>query len=194
MTAVRYPRMELVGSGSWEPVEVVRYDHRWPAAFESWHLRLVSALGKSAIRVEHVGSTAVPGLAAKPVVDVQVSVPDVEDEGAYLSPIESLGVPLRSREPGHRYFRPPPGTTRDVQIHVCDAGSEWERDHLLFRDYLRAHPEAREAYARLKVALAERYRSDRLAYNEAKAGFILDTLEAAREWAGRTCWGLSQGR
>jgi GrpB-like predicted nucleotidyltransferase (UPF0157 family) len=77
-----------------------------------------------------------------------------------------------------------------VQIHVCGVGGEWERDHLLFRDYLRADPEARDAYARLKRDLADRYRDDRLAYNEGKTGFILDTLSEAYSWAERTGWKL----
>jgi GrpB-like predicted nucleotidyltransferase (UPF0157 family) len=147
-------------------------------------------LGEAAVRIEHAGATAVPGLLAKPVIDIQVSVCDVEDEASYVPPIEDLGVPLRLREPGHRYFRPAGDQPRAVQIHVCGVGGEWERDHLLFRDYLRADPEARDAYARLKRDLADRYRDDRLAYNEAKTGFILDTLSEAYSWAERTGWKL----
>jgi GrpB-like predicted nucleotidyltransferase (UPF0157 family) len=112
----------------------------------------------------------------------------VDDEDAYVSAIEGLGVSLRFREPGHRYFRPAGDRPRTVQIHVCNAGGEWEREHLLFRDYLRADPEVRDAYQRLKHDLADRYRDDRLAYNEGKTGFILDMLEDARAWAQRTGW------
>ena len=130
-----------------------------------------------------------PGLAAKPVVDVQVSVPDVTDEASFLPAFESLGLPLRTSEPGHRYFRPPRGRPREVQVHVCDAGGSWERVHPLFRDYLRADPGAREAYAALKRGLAEMYRDDRIAYSEAKTDFILDALEAAEAWAKATGWG-----
>jgi hypothetical protein len=132
-------------------------------------------------------------LPAKPIVDVQVSVRDVEDEASYVSAIEELGVSLRFREPEHRYFRPAGDEPRTVQIHVCTAGGEWEREHLLFRDYLRAHPEARSAYARLKQELGERYRDDRLAYNEGKTDFVLDTLTDARAWAERTGWTLPPG-
>jgi GrpB-like predicted nucleotidyltransferase (UPF0157 family) len=77
-----------------------------------------------------------------------------------------------------------------VQIHVCRAGGEWEREHLLFRDYLRADREARDAYARLKQNLADRYRDDRLAYNEGKTGFILDMLSEAEAWATATGWAV----
>jgi len=109
-------------------------------------------------------------------------------------PIEALGVSLRFREPGHRYFRPGGNQPRIVHIHVCDAAGEWEREHLLVRDYLRAHPEARLAYPRLKRDISDRYRDDRLAYNEGKTGFILDVLREAEAWARRTGWALPPPR
>jgi GrpB-like predicted nucleotidyltransferase (UPF0157 family) len=186
--AARYPGIELHGSSGGDPVEVVPFDEAWAVSFEAWRSRLAGALGAVALRIEHVGSTAVPGLPAKPVVDVQVSVSDTGDEAAYRGTIEGLGLPLRAREPGHRYFRPAPGVPRDVQVHVCDAGGAWERAHLLFRDYLRADPATRDAYGDLKRSLAVRYRDDRVAYNEAKTSFVLDALERAEEWAERTGW------
>lgn len=179
--AVQYPGAQFAGRPRGDPIEVVPYDPSWSDAFEGWRRRLAEALGETAVRIEHVGSTAVPGLAAKPVIDVQVSVPDVEDEAAYVAAIEAIGVPLRFREPGHRYFRPAAGKPRSVQIHVCRAGSDWEREHLLFRDLLRADPELRQAYGRLKLELAEHYRDDRLAYTDAKTTFILDALEDAAQ-------------
>ena len=188
---VRYPGMELIGPTGGDSILVVPYDAHWPALFASWQQSLTATLGETAVRVDHVGATAVPGVAAKPVIDIQVSVPDVEDENSYVAGIETLGVPLRMREPGHRYFRPPPDEPRIVQIHVCAAGSQWERAHLLFRDYLRHHPGARDAYTALKQQLADRYRDDRIAYNEAKTGFILDTLELAGRWAEETGWTLA---
>ena len=102
-----------------DPVEVVDYDVEWPARYEQVRRQLAAVLGAMAVRIEHVGSTAVVGLPAKPIVDVQVSVHDVEDEGAYVPALESLGYPLRMREAGHRYFRPRPGLPRLAQIHVC---------------------------------------------------------------------------
>ena len=141
-------------------------------------------------RIHHIGSTAVLGLAAKPVIDILVAVRDAEDEDAYVPAIEAVGVALRSREPGHRYFRPAGVRPRDVQIHVCDLDSDWEREHVLFRDYLRDDVSVREAYARLKLKLAERYRDDRLAYNDAKTGFVLDALADAERWAVRVGWVL----
>lgn len=186
--AVRYPGMELHGGHGGDPVEVVPYDPVWPAAFRLWRGRLAAALGETARRVDHIGSTAVPGLWAKPVIDVQVSVPDVADDAAFCAAVEGLGLPLRTREPGHRYFRPPRGRPREVQVHVCDSGGPWERAHLLFRDYLRAQSDARKAYSALKRELAARFPLDRVAYNEAKTGFILGSLEAAERWASATGW------
>lgn len=189
--AAQYPGLEFTVASSRivrDPIDVVPYDERWPATFRSWRDRLQGALGGRVLRIEHIGSTAVPGLPAKPVIDIQVSVPDVEGEDDYVPAITSTGVPLRSREPGHRYFRPVGDQPRTVQIHVCPAGGDWEREHLLFRDYMRASAEARSAYARLKRDLAARYRDDRIAYNEGKTGFILDNLEAAKAWAARTDW------
>ena len=190
--SVQYPGLEYaVGSGRTvaDRIEVVPYRDEWAASFAAWRDALQQALAEGATRIEHVGSTAVPGLPAKPIVDVQVSVRNVEEEDAYVPAIESLGVPLRMREPEHRYFRPAGDQRRDVQIHVCTAGGDWEREHLLFRDYLRADPAARAAYARLKRQLAERFADDRLAYNEGKTGFILDALSDAQAWAERTGWG-----
>jgi len=187
----RYPGLELIGPGGGDPVVVVPYDPRWPAAYRTWHDRLAAAL--PAARIEHIGSTSIPDLAAKPVVDVQISVSDVEDEDGYAGTIESCGVPLRSREPGHRYFRPARGRRRVVQIHVCEAGSLREHDCLLFRDYLRSHHDVRDAYGTLKIDLAGRYTHDRPAYTEAKTGFILDVLVEAERWARRTGWSIGPG-
>lgn len=171
-----------------EGVEVVEYDELWPARFADMRDRLATALGPLAVRIDHVGSTAVPGLAAKAVVDIQVSVPDVEDTAAYREPIESLGFALRYIEPGHRYFRPAPGVPRLWQVHVCQVGSRWEREHLLFRDFLLAHPEEAAAYADLKRQVAEQHPDDRIAYNDAKTPWIVAALERAEVWAQRTGW------
>ena len=179
--ALQYPGSEFAGRPRGDPVEVVPYDPTWPDRYEQWRQRLAAAFGEAAVRIDHVGSTAVPGLAAKPVIDIQVGVADVEEEAAYVPGIESLGVALRFREPGHRYFRPPAGRPRDVQIHVCGAGSAWECEHLRFRDLLLADPELAERYGRLKLELCARYRDDRLAYTDAKTVFILDALDLAAQ-------------
>lgn len=194
---VQFPGLEFAPGSARsvsDAIKVVVYDERWPQRSEDWRRQLDDALGPAALRIEHVGSTAVPGLAAKPIIDIQISVRDVEREASYVPAIERAGVALRAREPRQRYFRPAGDRPRDVQIHVCDAGSTWERDHLLFRDYLRANPAARDAYGRLKVELADRYGDDRLGYTDAKSAFILDTLDAANAWATRVGWTVPSER
>lgn len=171
-----------------DPVEIVDYDPLWVARFEDMRDRLTAALGPLALRIDHVGSTAVPGLAAKPVVDIQLSVANVEDTEAYREQIEELGFALRYVEPGHRYFRPRPGVPRLWQVHVCQAGSKWERDHLLFRDFLRAHADEAQAYAALKLDMAALHPDDRIAYNDAKTPWITAALERAEAWAAKTGW------
>lgn len=162
-----------------EPVELREPSPQWAVVAAEWGTAIRGALAPLAPRVEHVGSTAVPGLVAKPVLDLQVSVPDVEDEPAYRPGLESLGLVLRAREPGHRFFRPPAGRPRVVHVHVCGVGSGWEREHLLFRDHLRAHPDAAAAYAGLERDLARAVGHDRLAYTEGKTGFVRRAVEAA---------------
>jgi GrpB-like predicted nucleotidyltransferase (UPF0157 family) len=167
-----------------DPIEVVEYDPRWPEQYERWRAMIVAALGDVALRVEHVGSTAVPGLPAKPVVDVQVSVVDIERETDYVAKLENAGLQLRTRDALRRFFRPFPDRPRTVHVHVCPADSKWESDHVLFRDYLRTHADAREGYASAKRRAAERWWDDRIAYTDAKTGVVLDIMERAHEWAG----------
>lgn len=177
---------EWVGEARGDPVVIVEPDPGWPRAFERLRSRLARALGPRAVRIDHVGSTAVPGLSAKPVIDIQVSVPDVDDEDSYRRAIESLGWELTGREPHHRFFRPPADRPRTVHVHVCGSGSDWERDHLLFVGYLRAHPERAAEYSHLKKELAARYTADRTRYTDAKDAFVRETLQRAREWKAGT--------
>jgi GrpB-like predicted nucleotidyltransferase (UPF0157 family) len=180
----------IAGSGraQRDPIEVVAYDEKWPTRFESLRTRLAEVLGPTARRIEHVGSTAVAGLPAKPVIDIQVSVDNLQAESAYVPAIEALGVQLRSRDSEHRFFRPFSGLPREVHIHVCALGGEWEKRHLLFRDYLRADAPAREAYAASKNLAAMRWSDDRVAYTEAKDHRIRELMVAADAWARLTGW------
>ena len=160
-------------------IEVVDYDPAWPVRFAAWHATLRDALGPTALRIEHVGSTSVPGLAAKPTIDVQVSVADLADEQAYVPPLEAVGLQLRSRDSVHRYFRPFAGGPREINLHVCEVGSGWETEHLRFRDYLRTHPAACDEYARAKRAAAALWADDGFAYTDAKSATVLDILDRA---------------
>jgi GrpB-like predicted nucleotidyltransferase (UPF0157 family) len=187
---VRREQVEIVAGSSRpvDPHEVTGYDPEWPARFAGWRERLAAVLGQVAVRIEHVGSTSVPGLAAKPVIDIQVSVPDVDDEQSYLDRAGSAGLVLHLRERGHRFLWPPAAKPRDAHVHICSSGSAWESVHLLFRDYLRAHPSVCKDYAALKNELITRWHHDRKAYGDAKTGFVLDTLADARQWATATGW------
>jgi len=171
-----------------QPVEIVAYDQGWPERFEAWRGRLAGLLGPVGLRIEHVGSTSVPGLAAKPVVDIQVSVADLSDEDRYVPPCEAAGLQFRLRDDEHRYFQPPPGHPRDVHVHVCQHGAEWERVHLPFRDYLRCRADAREAYAAAKREAARLWGNDPPAYTEAKTDVILGIIDRAEAWAVATGW------
>jgi GrpB-like predicted nucleotidyltransferase (UPF0157 family) len=171
-----------------EPVEIADYDPDWAIRFQSWSERIAASLGMTAIRIDHVGSTSVPGLAAKPVIDIQVSVAELAAEERYVPQLDRLGLRLASRDDLHRYFRPPADQPRLVHVHVCADGGEWQREHLLFRDYLRAHADARDAYARTKREAAVIWRDDRWGYTEAKTGIVLDLLEQAETWATGTGW------
>lgn len=162
-----------------EPVELHQPSDRWLEVAQTWSNAIVGVLAPLQPRVEHVGSTAVPGLIAKPVIDLQVSVRDLADEPAYRPGLESLGLVLRAREPERRFFRHPAGEPRVVHVHVCSQGSKWEREHLLFRDQLRARPELVVVYAQLKLDLQHRVGWDRFAYTEGKTDFIRQVIQAA---------------
>jgi GrpB-like predicted nucleotidyltransferase (UPF0157 family) len=168
------------------PLVVVDYDPAWPQTYARWRQRVAAALGPAVLGIDHVGSTSVPGLAAKPIVDIQVSVADLGDEPCYVPQLQAVGLVLRSRDELHRFFRPPAGQRHEVHVHVCAAGGRWERDHLLFRDFLRAHPAACLRYAEAKRASVRRWSDDGWAYTEAKTAVVLDILEQAKDWAAAT--------
>lgn len=156
-------------------IEVVDYDAEWPKQFEAEAARLKEGLGDVAVRIEHVGSTSVPGLAAKPNVDIQVSVPDVYAREDYFPVLFDLGyehVP-DPEFPDYPFFGwPSAKVPRTFNLHVCQAGTEMEQRHLRFRDRLRSDPVARDEYATLKREIALRRGNDIEAYNADKDAFI----------------------
>ena len=171
-----------------EPIELVPYDPEWPRRFETWRQKLAVALGDTARHIDHFGSTSVPGLPAKPVIDIQVRVDDMSCEDLYLPQIEALGVQLRSRDGDHRFFRPFAGMPRDVHIHVCNVGSDWARKDLLFAAFLRHDAGARAEYLRGKELAARQWADDRIAYTEAKTEVVKRISVRAEEWARATGW------
>jgi GrpB-like predicted nucleotidyltransferase (UPF0157 family) len=167
----------LVGGREERTVELAAYREDWPVRYEAERERVAGALGDTARRIEHIGSTAVSGLAAKPVVDILVAVDDPDEESSYLPALEAVGYVLRVREPEHRMFRTP---NRDVHVHNWRSGGDDERRLLLFRDRLRSSAEARTRYEEAKRSLAGRYR-DVDYYAEAKSTVIEDILRGAVE-------------
>ena len=160
-----------------EVVEVAPPDPAWPDWFAWVRDRITTALGPLAVRIEHVGSTSVPDLWAKPVIDVDLAVPDSTDESAYVPALEAAGFELRVREPEweqHRLFR---GHAPESNVHVFSPAAREPQRQRLFRDWLTTNDNDREAYGNLKRALAQREFSDVMHYNNAKASLIYDIYE-----------------
>lgn len=161
------------------PINLVEYDPRWPALFEREAERIRSALGDKALRVEHVGSTSVPGLCAKPIIDILLVVRDSSDEPSYVPALEAAGYTLRIREPEwfeHRLFK---GPDTDINLHVFSEGASEIERMLRFRDRLRTCAEEREKYAQAKRRLAQRkwrYVQD---YAEAKTAIVREIMDKA---------------
>ncbi len=159
-------------------LEVVPYDPSWPRLFDQERERLSRALGDVALRIDHNGSTSVPGLAAKPVIDIQISVRALQPMDEYRVPLRSLGYTHVPHEDDAiaPYFHLPRAWPHTHHVHVVAHGGLEERRQLAFRDYLRAHAGVAADYARLKMELAPRYESDdadaRNAYANAKGAFI----------------------
>jgi len=172
-----------------DPIVVVPYRAEWPARFHELARPMRDALGDTALRIDHIGSTSVPGLDAKPIIDIQVSVAALEPTDRLRAPLEGLGYVFRSANPDRtkRYFREPVGTPR-THVHVRAAGSWPEQLALLHRDFLRAHPDAAAAYAGLKRGLAQRYRADRNAYMLAKDPLIWEHIRQASDWSQEAGW------
>ncbi|HEY9085707.1 MAG TPA: GrpB family protein [Candidatus Tyrphobacter sp.] len=163
----------LIGGAESGYAEILPYDATWPERFESERTRIANALVGVARRIEHIGSTSVPDLAAKPIIDILVTVGAVEDEACYRRPLEEAGYLLRVRESGHRMFQTP---ERTVHVHAWEAGSEDERRHIEFRDRLRASAASREMYEAAKRELAVRYWGDFNEYADAKSSIIARIL------------------
>ncbi len=170
-----------------EPVVIVDHDPRWCEASDVAASDLSDALRPWVVDVEHIGSTAVAGLAAKPIIDIQVGVVTLEASAEIVAAVEALGyvyVPEYERElPDRRYFRrTSPTRVTTHHLHLVERTDlEWWDRHIRFRDWLRAHPDDRDRYAALKHSLATAHRNDRASYTEAKSAFIAGVLERASQ-------------
>jgi len=161
------------------PITLVDYDPAWPELYAREVDRIRSILGRTAVLVEHAGSTSVPGLAAKPIIDIVLAVPDSADEQEYVPPLEAAGYVLRAREPGwfeHRLFK---GPDTDINLHVFTAGSGEVDRMLLFRDWLRRSDADRELYLRVKRNLAQRTWRHVQHYADSKSAIVAEIMKRA---------------
>ena len=170
----------FIGGPEKRAIVIEDYDPAWTARFEQVHAALSEALGEKAHRIEHFGSTAVPGLGAKGIIDVLVTVDDADAEDAYGPQLEQHGFHIRVRQPGHRMYRPP---SLDVHVHVLTEGSDGARARLLFRDWLRHDPDDRRLYEETKRELARKDWDATNDYSEAKGAVVAEVLARAHRWA-----------
>lgn len=161
------------------PIRLVEYDSEWPRKYEQEAERISTALGRRALQIEHVGSTAVPRLVAKPIIDIVLSVADPADEPQYASALEAAGYRLHLREPswyGHRLFQ---GAQDRVNLHVFSPGCPEIERMVRFRDCLRTSRDDRELYARAKRALAEQEWKHTQDYADAKSTVVEEIMSRA---------------
>lgn len=168
---------ELIGGVEKRDLFMVDPDPAWPSIFRAQERQIRAALGEAARSVEHIGSTAVPGLAAKPIIDILVTVEDITAEEDYLPQLLNAGYLLRVREPGHRLVRTP---ALDVHVHLLETGDPAADDYLVLRDQLRRNDADRARYERVKRDLVEQDWADMNAYSDAKTAIITEIKERAR--------------
>ena len=167
------------------PVNIVDYDPEWPDLYEAEKRRILDAVGDVIIRIEHVGSTAVPGIGAKPTIDIMVAVNSLSDAEECIEPLQRIGYEYQPEHeaamPERRFFRRGnPPKEQHYHLHMVKQISDFWKRHLLFRDYLRVHPKAAHDYYELKKKLAHKCGSDREGYTAAKTSFIESVVERAR--------------
>lgn len=170
----------LIGGIEHRRIEIVDSDARWPETFQRLARAIVRALGDAALQIEHIGSTSVPGLGAKPIIDILLVVEDSKNEPEYLPKLEDIGYELRVREPDwheHRMFRTP---AKDVHVHVFSAGCPEIERNLLFRDQLRGDVPDRQLYEARKRELAIQSWPDMNAYAASKTEIIERIIAKAR--------------
>ncbi|MBU8595871.1 hypothetical protein CHH78_04005 [Shouchella clausii] len=161
------------------PVTLLEYDPEWPNQFDREATRIRSVLGNKALQLEHVGSTSVPGLCAKPIIDILLVVNDSADETTYVPDLEKAGYTLRIREPEwfeHRLFK---GPDTDINLHVFSEGASEVNRMLRFRDWLRSNNADRDKYASVKRHLAQRQWRHVQHYADAKSAIVQEIMERA---------------
>ena len=160
---------------------LVPYDKTWPLEFEAEAAAIERACDELPIRLEHIGSTSIPGLAAKPVIDILAGRPSNVSGEKYVAAFKAIGYEHKGAYgiPGRNYFRK--GAPRTHHVHLVSRTSAQWRDHLLFRDYLRAHPDVASEYETIKRELATMYVQDKERYTDAKSPFVRSIVRRAIE-------------
>ena len=164
---------------------MVDYNPEWPAMFEAEAPKIAEALGDNLLSIHHIGSTSVPGLKAKPIIDILPVVRDIAAVDQHTPQMEALGYEGLGEFglPGRRYFRKGDLVrTHHVHVHALDSDQEIER-HIAVRDYLRAHPDAAREYGELKAQLAKQFPDDRFAYMDGKDAFVKALERDALSWS-----------
>lgn len=167
-----------------DEVIVVDYDDEWLERFERERMLIAGALGDLAVSIEHVGSTAVPGCAAKPVIDIMIGLRTLAEGERCIAPLEAIGYEFRG-DGGiaeHLFFRR--GKPRTHHLHMVERGGSYWNEHIAFRELLRTTPELAREYGALKKRLAARYRTQRVEYTEAKTPFVRAALAQAEATPG----------
>ncbi|HON28872.1 MAG TPA: GrpB family protein [Mesotoga infera] len=166
-----------------KPVIVTEYCSRWPEFFREEADRLKKGLSDPNVAIEHIGSTAVPGLSAKPVIDILIGVDSLDHADSLVVSIQKLGYTYiqeyESMIPDRRYFERDAGEI-DFHIHMVVFGGAFWTEHVFFRDYLREDPEAVEQYSALKKSLSKEHQNNREAYSRGKAEFIASIMSKIR--------------
>jgi GrpB-like predicted nucleotidyltransferase (UPF0157 family) len=160
------------------PIVIEPYDPFWIKMFEDEASLIRALIGGFITDIEHIGSTAVPGLAAKPVIDILIGVHHITDSPLFIPPLTTVGYVYKPEYedelPERRYLHKKINGVPTHHLHIVEPGTEFFRRHLAFRDYLRSHRDSALAYAALKISLAEKFGSDRSGYTDAKSDFIKD--------------------
>jgi len=164
-------------------IRIVDYDPQWPILYEEEKASILGVIGDLVLDIQHIGSTAVAGLGAKPIIDIMVAIRGLALIEKCIQPLQTIGYEYRGEYgiPGRHFFRKPPGDleARTHHLHLVEKESDfWER-HILFRDFLRVHPEETQRYYELKRELASKFVSDRDAYTDAKTSFIESVVNKA---------------
>ncbi|NQX71688.1 GrpB family protein [Paenibacillus alba] len=165
-----------------KPVVIEEYNEEWSFKYQQEERGIKEILGVIAIAIEHIGSTSVPGLGAKPIIDFMVGINDLKEVEKFIEPLSKIGYEhvYHKEFPNRRFFRKGQWRAGTHHLHIYNYGSEEWKNNILFRDYLRTHPDVLKQYNQLKKELAEKYRNDRVAYTNAKHPFIIDVIQNAR--------------